>query len=207
MSIADSARNRGPVSGATGPGPASAGLPRTPSQTIGPYFGFALPWPDGPNVVAQGTAGAIRLAGRVTDGAGAAVPDALIEIWQAGPDGHFDHPDDPGRKPGFRGFGRCPTDADGRFEFLTIKPGPVPGPDGVRQAPHVEVSVFARGLLKRLVTRIYFGDEAEANARDPILALVADPAERATLIAARAADGYNFDIRLQGDGETVFFDF
>jgi len=201
MTIADSAPRPGPR-----PGRAEL-LQRTPSQTIGPYFGFALPWADGEYVVPDGTRDAIRLTGRVTDGAGAAIPDALIEIWQAGPDGHFDHPDDPERASGFRGFGRCPTDGDGRFEFVTVKPGRVPGPDRVRQAPHVEVSVFARGLLKRLVTRIYFEDEAEANAEDPILDLVVDPAARATLIASRTADGYRFDIRLQGDGETVFFDF
>ncbi len=182
-------------------------LPRTPSQTVGPYFGFALPWADGPFVVPEGSAGAIRIEGRLTDGKGDAVPDALLEIWQAGPDGHFDHPDDPDRNEDFRGFGRCPTDDDGRFFFVTRKPGRVPGPGGEPQAPHIDVSVFSRGLLKRLVTRIYFDDESGANETDPILALVEDPAARATLIAARMDGGYRFDIRMQGDGETVFFDF
>ena len=179
-------------------------LGRTPSQTIGPYFGFALPWPDGPTVVPEGTAGAIEIRGRLTDGHGDPVPDALIEIWQADPDGHFDHPADPVGSS-FRGFGRAPTDEQGGFRFVTMKPGPVPDGAGAMQAPHVDVSVFARGLLKRLVTRIYFDDEAAANAADPILALV-DPAARGTLLARRDGDGYRFDIRLQGDGETVFFD-
>ncbi len=181
-------------------------LPRTPSQTIGPFFHFALPWAEGPLVVPDGSPGAIRLEGRLTDGAGEPVPDALIEIWQADPAGHFDHPDDPERTTSFRCFGRAPTDDDGRFFFVTAKPGRVPAPDGGLQAPHVDVSVFARGLLKRLVTRAYFDDEPEANAADPILALV-DPERRSTLIAARTPSGYRFDIRLQGDGETVFFDF
>jgi protocatechuate 3,4-dioxygenase alpha subunit len=182
-------------------------LGRTPSQTIGPFFGFALPWSDGPFVVPQGTPDAIRLGGRVLDGAGQPIPDALVEIWQADPNGHFDHPDDPERSTDFRGFGRSATDDDGRFEFVTLKPGRVPAADGSLQAPHIDVSVFARGLLTRLVTRIYFADEVEANAGDPILALVGDPAARATLVAREAAGGYAFDIRLQGDGETVFFDF
>ncbi len=180
---------------------------RTPSQTVGPFFGFALPWPDGPFVVPEGTTGAIRVTGRVTDGAGEGIPDALVEVWQADRGGHYDHPEDSAPARGFRGFGRCPTDDEGRFFFLTVKPGSVPGPDGAPQAPHIEVSVFSRGLLKRLVTRIYFEDETEANHADPILALVSDSGRRSTLIARRTEDGYRFDIRLQGDGETVFFDF
>ncbi len=181
-------------------------LARTPSQTIGPFFGFALPWGDGPYVVPEGAPGSIAIEGRLTDGNGDAVPDALIEIWQADPEGHFDHPEDPERSD-FRCFGRCPTSDEGEFRFVTRKPGRVPGPDGRLQAPHVDVSVFARGLLKRLVTRIYFEDEADANETDPILALMEDPACRATLIASRSGDGYRFDIRMQGDDETVFFDF
>ncbi len=190
-------------------------LPRTPSQTVGPFFGFALPWPDGPFVVPDGTPGAVWVRGRVLDGHDEPVPDALIETWQADPDGRFDHPDDPrtaggGPAPshaawGFRGFGRCPTDDAGEWAILTVKPGPVPGPDGAPQAPHIDVSVFARGLLTRLVTRIYFADEAEANASDPVLALVPEEA-RATLIAQPVPGGYRFDVRLQGDRETVFFD-
>jgi protocatechuate 3,4-dioxygenase alpha subunit len=178
----------------------------TPSQTIGPFFSHALPWSDGPFVVPEGTPGAIWLRGTVTDGAGEPVTDALIEIWQADPDGRFDHPDDPrGAVGGFRGFGRCPTDQTGSWAILTRKPGPVPGPDGTTQAPHVDLSMFARGLLDRVVTRLYFPDEAEANAADPVLAGIADPADRATLVAEATGDGYRFDIRLQGDRETVFF--
>lgn len=178
----------------------------TPAQTVGPYLGIGLPWPDGPYVVAEGTPGAIRLHGRVFDEAGAPVPDALVETWQADPDGRFDHPDDPrGAVPGFRGFGRCPTDDDGGYEILTRKPGPVPGPDGARQAPHVDVSVFARGLLHRLVTRVYFGDEAEANAADPVLRGLPEPDRRGTLIAMPDGNGYRFDIHLRGTHETVFF--
>ncbi len=184
------------------------GLSPTPSQTIGPFFSHALPWPDGPFVVPEGHPGAIRIEGQVLDGAGAPVPDALVETWQADAGGRFAHPDDP-RGPvdggGFRGFGRCPTDADGRYHVLTVKPGPVPGPDGGVQAPHVDVSVFARGLLNRLVTRCYFPDEAEANAIDPVLASIEDPAVRATLVATAAGDALRFDIRLQGEHETAFF--
>jgi protocatechuate 3,4-dioxygenase, alpha subunit len=177
----------------------------TPSQTVGPFFAVALPWSDGPHVVPDGTAGAIRIGGWVLDGAGAPVPDALVETWQADPEGRFDHPEDPpGRVSGFRGFGRCPTDDAGRWAVVTLKPGPVPAPDGGEQAPHIAVSILARGLLNRVVTRIYFGDEAEANAADPVLAALADP-DRATLIAAPVDGGYAIDFRLQGDGETVFF--
>jgi protocatechuate 3,4-dioxygenase, alpha subunit len=179
--------------------------PLTPSQTVGPFFSHALPWVDGPYVVPEGTPGAIWLRGTVSDGAGQPVPDALIETWQADPDGRFGHPDDPrGAVAGFRGFGRCPTDQAGGWAILTRKPGPVPGPGGTTQAPHVDLSVFARGLLDRVVTRLYFPDEAEANAADPVLAMIADP-DRATLVAEATGDGYRFDIRLQGDRETVFF--
>jgi protocatechuate 3,4-dioxygenase alpha subunit len=182
-------------------------LGTTPSQTVGPFFALGLPWSDGPQVVPEGTAGALRLGGRVLDGAGAPVGDALVETWQADPDGRFDHPDDPrGRVPGFRGFGRSPTDAAGRWAVLTLKPGPVPAPDGGEQAPHIAVSILARGLLQRVVTRIYFGDEPEANAADPVLSALTR-AERDTLIAAPVDGGYAIDFRLQGSGETVFFGF
>jgi protocatechuate 3,4-dioxygenase, alpha subunit len=180
---------------------------RTPSQTVGPYLSLGLPWSDGPFVVPDGTAGAVWVRGRVLDGNGEPVPDGLVETWQADPDGRFDHPDDPrGAAPGFRGFGRCATDVDGSYAILTLKPGPVPGADGSPQAPHIDVTVFARGLLKHVVTRLYFPDELEANATDPVLASVPGDAARATLVAAAVDDGYVFDIRLQGDGETVFFD-
>jgi protocatechuate 3,4-dioxygenase, alpha subunit len=177
----------------------------TPSQTVGPFFSLGLPWEDGPYVVPERTAGAIRVRGRVFDGAGEPVPDALIETWQADPDGHFDHPDDPrGRAQGFRGFARCPTGDDGRWEIVTLKPGPVPGTNGAVQAPHLAVSLFARGLLNRVVTRIYFGDEAEANAADPVLSLL-DGDRRTTLVAAPADGGYAIDFHLQGARETAFF--
>jgi protocatechuate 3,4-dioxygenase, alpha subunit len=181
-------------------------LPGTPSQTVGPFFAVALPWPDGPDVVPDGTPGAVRIGGRVLDGAGDPVPDALVETWQADPDGLFAHPDDP-RGPatsGFRGFGRCATDAEGRWAVRTLKPGPLPAPGGGAEAPHLNLSVFARGLLNRLVTRIYFPDEAEANAADPLLASITDPAARARLVAVAGDDGLRFDIRLQGDQETPF---
>jgi protocatechuate 3,4-dioxygenase, alpha subunit len=182
-------------------------LELSPSQTVGPYLAIGLLWPDGPDVVPEGTPGAIRVFGRLFDGDGEPVPDGLIETWQADPDGRFDHPDDPRgevRRKGFRGFGRCPTGPDGEWEIRTLKPGPVPASDGALLAPHLDVSVFARGLLDRLVTRIYFGDEENANAGDPVLAEV--PAERrSTLIAEIADDGYRLDLRLQGESETVFF--
>jgi protocatechuate 3,4-dioxygenase alpha subunit len=170
----------------------------TPAQTVGPFLHIVLPWPDGPYVVAEGTPGAVRVAGRLTDGAGAAVPDGLVEVWQADPDGVFG-------EAGFRGFGRCPTDPDGWFWFLTVKPGSLPAEHGAVEAPHLDVSVFARGLLHRLVTRIYFPDEGAANSADPVLASL-DGADRALLIASAAGDGsLRFDIRLQGERETPFF--
>jgi protocatechuate 3,4-dioxygenase, alpha subunit len=180
--------------------------PHTPSQTVGPFFGIGLPWPEGPYVVPEGTPGAVWVRGRVLDGNGEPVIDALVETWQADPEGRFGHPDDPrGPVGGFRGFGRSPTGPEGRWAILTLKPGAVPGQDGVPQAPHIDVSVFARGLLKRVVTRIYFPEEEAANDADPVLSALNDPAAKATLIAEPADDGYRFDVRLQGDRETVFF--
>jgi len=181
-------------------------LPQTPSQTIGPFFAVALCWPDGPDVVPEGTPGAVWLGGRVTDGAGEPVPDALVETWQADGAGRFAHPDDPGGLAtfAFRGFGRCPTDADGRWAVRTVKPGPLPTAEGGLEAPHVNVSVFARGLLNRVVTRVYFPDEAEANAADPVLASIPDPQVRARLVAVADGDRLRFDIRLQGEQETPF---
>jgi protocatechuate 3,4-dioxygenase, alpha subunit len=182
----------------------------TPSQTVGPFLHIGLPWPDGPYVVPDGTPGSVEITGRVFDGAGSPVPDALIETWQADAAGRFAHPDDPrgaaaAQPSGFRGFGRCPTDDDGVFRILTVKPGALPAPDGGTEAPHVDVSVFARGLLDRLVTRIYFADEEAANEADPVLAAL-PPDRRGTLVAAVRGGGYTFDIHLQGDRETVFFD-
>ena len=183
-------------------------LPPTPSQTIGPFFAVGLPWPDGPDVVADGSPGACWIGGRVLDGAGDPVPDALVETWQADPEGRFAHPDDPRGSAsggsGFRGFGRCPTDAEGRWAVRTVKPGPLPAPGGGVEAPHLNVSVFARGLLGRLVTRIYFPDEPEANAADPLLGSIPDPAVRARLVAVADGDRLRFDLHLQGDQETPF---
>lgn len=182
-------------------------FPSTPSQTVGPFFAIGLPWESGPHAVAPDTPGAIRIGGLVYDGAGGVVPDSLIETWQADSQGRFaDLHDAQGESAlaGFRGFARSSTDDDGRYEIVTVKPGPVPGPSGRSQAPHLDVSVFARGMLQRCVTRIYFADEAQANAADPVLRQV--PAERhETLLAEPTGDGYRFDIRLQGPGETVFF--
>jgi protocatechuate 3,4-dioxygenase, alpha subunit len=182
-------------------------LPPTPSQTIGPFFAVGLLWPDGPDVVAEGTPGAVRISGRVLDGAADPVADALVETWQADPEGRFAHPDDPrGRAAsGFRGFGRSATDAEGRWAIRTLKPGALPAPDGGTEAPHLDVSVFARGLLHRVVTRIYFPDETEANAADPLLCSIPDPEVRARLVAVPDGEGgLRFDIWLQGDQETPF---
>ncbi|HZD66972.1 MAG TPA: protocatechuate 3,4-dioxygenase subunit alpha [Acidimicrobiales bacterium] len=173
----------------------------TPSQTIGPFFGFALA--TRPHLVAPGTPGALALVGRVVDGAGAGVSDAMVELWQADADGQV--PRDVPGEDGFRGFGRSLTDAEGRYRFLTVKPGAVKGPGGQLQAPHIDVSVFARGLLRGLVTRVYFPDEAEANATDPVLGTL-EPEARTTLVAVPEEDALRFDIRLQGEGETPFFD-
>jgi protocatechuate 3,4-dioxygenase alpha subunit len=194
-------------------------LPLTPSQTVGPFLHIALPWPDGPDVVPDGTPGAIRIVGRVLDGAGEPVGDALIETWQADPDGRFVHPDDPrggspARAAGFRGFGRCPTEADGSFTIRTLLPGPLPAPDGATEASHLDVSVFARGLLDRLVTRIYFPDSvAGSHAADPVLCAVPEERRRTLVAVPERTDEptgrsatYRFDIVLQGPDETVFFD-
>jgi protocatechuate 3,4-dioxygenase, alpha subunit len=184
----------------------------TPSQTVGPYFAIGLPWPEGPQAVTPDTPGTITIAGSVYDGAGVPVPDFLLETWQADPEGRFNDlygHGGPSEIPGFRGFARYGVETgDGSFEILTLKPGRLKGPRDALMAPHVAVTIMARGMLNRCVTRIYFGDEPEANAEDPILALV--PAERRqTLIAGVGGGefngGYRFDIRLQGPGETVFF--
>ena len=164
-------------------------LGTTPSQTVGPYLAIGLPWPDGPDVAPKGTPGRIRISGRLFAGDGEVIPDGMIETWQAGPDGRFG--------TDFRGFGRCPTDDEGAWEIFTVKPGRVDG-----QAPHIDVSVFARGMLNRCVTRIYFADED--NAGDPVLESVPE-ARRHTLLAQDGPDGYRFDVHVQGEGETVFF--
>lgn len=165
-------------------------LPPTPAQTIGPFFHIGLDAPGTEELVPPDHPGAMRIHGRVLDGAGDPVDDALIEVWDA---------------EGSR-FGRRATDAQGRYHFLAVKPlggsaGGVPG-----EAPHLNVSVFARGLLNRLVTRIYFPDEEGANAADPVLSRIADPDARATLVARAESGSLRFDIHLQGEQETVFFD-
>ncbi len=171
-------------------------LGETPSQTVGPYLTIGLAWPDGAYVVPEDSAGSVWIDGTVYDGAGEAVTDALIETWQG-----------PGRAwpravpgGGFAGFGRCPTDSCGAYRILSRVPEPVDA-----QAPHIDVSVFARGLLDRVVTRIYFPEHEPDNAGDPVLASVPEQ-RRHTLLARRTGDGYSFDIRLQGADETVFFD-
>jgi protocatechuate 3,4-dioxygenase, alpha subunit len=177
----------------------------TPSQTVGPFFHYALPYDAGPRLVAADDPAAVRLTGRVLDGEGRPVPDALVEIWQAGTDGTFD--DRPGvydEPTGFRGFGRCATDADGAYGFVTVKPAAVPTDDGVPQAPHIAMSVFARGMLRRVVTRVYFADEATTNETDPLLREVG--ARATTLLAHTVEGGYRFDVHIQGEQETVFLD-
>ena len=156
----------------------------TPSQTVGPYFALGLLERPANELVPDG----IRITGRVLDGAGEAVPDAMVEIWQADEEGRY--------RPDF-GWGRSGCDAEGRFSFVTRKPGRVQG-----QAPHLSVLIFARGLLKPVFTRMYFPDEEEANAEDPVLSAVDDSS---TLVARAGGGGLEFDIRLQGDGQTVFF--
>ena len=183
----------------------------TPSQTVGPFFSIGLPWPAGPDAVAPGTPGELTITGHVYDGAGELVPDNLIETWQPDPDGRFadlygyGYEAGPSRLAGFRGFARSGAEiGDGSWTVRTVKPGPLPGLGGAEQAPHIDVSVFARGLLHRCVTRIYFADEPEANGRDAVLRSV--PADRReTLLAVPTDDGYRFDIHLQGPRETVFF--
>jgi protocatechuate 3,4-dioxygenase alpha subunit len=189
-------------------------LPVTPSQTVGPFFHPSLAHVDVPqnHVARADTRGArIRIEGVVFDGAGDPVPDAIVEIWQANSEGRYAHPGDTrdlAVDGGFIGFARSATDDAGRFWFETVKPGRVPfDTEGSRmQAPHISVTIFARGLLNHLFTRIYFADDL-ANADDPILAFV--PAERRETLLAIRGDGdsaiYRFDIRLQGEGETVFF--
>jgi protocatechuate 3,4-dioxygenase alpha subunit len=209
-------------------------LGRTPWQTVGPFFHYALPWKGGADLTGQSALGArpdlfprdhdflnstspkgpirgerIAIHGFVFDAEAAPVPDAMLEIWQANSAGRYASPADPRDDPplddSFSGFGRAATGADGGYRFETIRPGRVPGPGNTLQAPHIAIGIFGRGLLKRLVTRLYFAGDP-ANAEDPILPLV--PAHRrTTLMATEGAYGiWRFDIRLQGEAETVFFD-
>ncbi len=206
---------------------------QTPSQTVGPFFHYGLAWKGGADLVGAEPIGArqdlfpeanyvlnvsqprgavrgetIIVEGRVTDADGAPIADVMIEIWQANAAGRYASPDDARTDipldEGFIGFGRSSTSDDGVYRFRTLRPGAVPGPGNSQQAPHIAVGVFGRGLIKRLVTRLYFED-AETNADDPILALVPEE-RRHTLIARKQGDVWRFDIRLQGADETVFFD-
>ncbi len=186
-------------------------LRATPSQTVGPFFHIGLTKLTVPNLAAPDVEGKrITIQGRVLDGDGKPVSDAVIEIWQANAHGKYDHPEDTQDKPlqrGFKGFGRVATDDEGRFSLTTIMPGRVPGPSGTLQAPHIVVLVFMRGLLKHLVTRIYFPDEP-SNAEDPILRLV-DPERRSTLIASNVPGregALQWNVVCAGENETVFFD-
>ena len=172
----------------------------TASQTAGPYW-HIIDHPEWADLLRGGNAGVagerITLTGQITDGDATPCGDAMVEIWQAGPDGAYEN--------GFHGFGRCATDDQGRFRFTTLKPGPVPGPGNTLQAPHITLAIFARGLMNHVTTRVYFSGEAHNDA-DPILALVPD-ARRATMLARQTAPGvWTLDIRLQGEGETVFLD-
>ncbi|WP_343526998.1 protocatechuate 3,4-dioxygenase subunit alpha [Sphingomonas sp.] len=207
---------------------------QTPSQTVGPFFHYGLPWKGGADLVGQSDMGArpelmpeahyvlnlsaptgtpmgevIEVTGRVLDGQGAPIPDAMIEIWQANAAGRYRSMDDSREDvpidPHFIGFGRAATDEDGRYRFRTIMPGRVPGPGNSLQAPHLAVSIFARGVVKRLATRLYF-DGADGNDTDPVLGLV-PPERRATLIAVQGEPGiWSLDLVLQGACETVMFD-
>ena len=196
-------------------------LKETPSQTAGPYVHIGLT----PNFaeihgVYEGDLGAsmltsdtrgerIEITGRIVDGAGAPVGDAVVEIWQADADGSYVAPMSPNSNsaPAFAGWGRQPTNGDGVYRFETIKPGPGVGPDGKPMAPHISLWIVARGVNIGLQTRLYFDDEAEANATDWVLTKIPDPRRRQTLIARREGGRYVLDIHLQGDNETVFFDF
>jgi protocatechuate 3,4-dioxygenase alpha subunit len=184
---------------------------QTPSQTVGPFFRPSLIEAGSENLVCEETRGErVTIEGRVIDGDGEPVTDAMLEIWQANAEGRYDHPEDDQEKlldPKFHGYGRAATDAHGMFQFYTIKPGPVPGVGDVLQAPHINVSIFARGLLKRLVTRIYFPDEP-LNTTDAVLNS-APRDRRATMIASwvdTTRRVLRFEVILQGPHETVFFD-
>jgi protocatechuate 3,4-dioxygenase, alpha subunit len=185
----------------------------TPSQTAGPFVSICCDWMTGVPVAdtlisrahdaAGADSGCLTLTGIVLDGAAEPVTDAMLEFWQADPDGHFP-PDSP---PAWRGFARALTDSDGRYRLVTVKPGSVPSSNGAPQAPHLDVSIFARGLMQRLVTRIYLSDDADALACDPLLESI--PSHDRARLVAMPGDGpgeFVFDIRLQGDQETVFFE-
>ena len=193
-------------------------LQESPSQTAGPYvhigcvpnacgIGGVYPHDLGHRMLEDGARGArITIRGTVFDGLGAALRDALVEVWQADADGR--HPGEPGADPAFHGFGRSAGDPDtGEFRFETVRPGPVPAPDGRPQAPHVTLWIVARGINLGLHTRMYFPEDEAALAADPVLSRIEHRARVPTVIAAPEGEGaYRFDVRLQGEGETVFFD-
>lgn len=183
----------------------------TPSQTVGPFFHGGLMWLDVPDLAGTAAGEHIEVTGTIVDGDGAPVPDAMLELWQANAQGRYAHPADRQNtplEPGFKGFGRIATDKAGAFRFRSIRPGSVPGMGGKAQSPHINVTLFMRGQLKHLQTRIYFADDASL-ARDPVLALI-DPKRRETLLARRIGDDparYEWNIAMQGGNETVFFEF
>jgi len=191
--------------------------PPASSQTVGPFFHLGMVYLERDNFVAEGVAGErITIRGKVLDGDGEPVPDAVLEIWQADSAGRYPSEFSPQNSvsPRFLGFGRTETDDHGEFKFTTIKPGPVPAPEGSLQAPHIVVTLFSRGLLKPLRTRLYFPDEA-GNVDDAVLRQV-PPDRRSTLMATRAGERgaqnarenlFDWNIVMQGDGETVFFDY
>jgi protocatechuate 3,4-dioxygenase, alpha subunit len=182
----------------------------TPSQTVGPFFSIGLGHLNRVDLSEGSTGERITIQGRVIDGDGQPVPDAILEIWQADAGGRYPHPEQsttPNDASPFFGFGRVATDDQGQFSFITVKPGPVHGPDGKPQAPHLQISVFMRGLLKQLVTRLYFPEEP-LNPSDPVLQVVPE-SRRETLIARQASPNQNtleWNVCLQGGNETVFFD-
>lgn len=186
---------------------------QTPSQTVGPFYAIGLTRKPMNIMANESTEGQrIRIEGQVFDGDGAAIPDVMVEIWQANASGRYNHPDDKQEKPldpSFTGWGRSGTDEKCFYSFETIKPGPVPGVDDAVQAPHINFVIFARGMLVHAYTRMYFADEP-ANANDLVLNSIKNKRRRRTLIAPPGMDigktVYRFDIRLQGENETVFFD-
>ena len=186
----------------------------TASQTVGPFLKIGLVREGQEYVVPKNTNGALKVQGRVYDGEGKPVPDAMIEIWQANVHGKYNHPEDLSDAElvkGFNGFGRSCTDEEGCFFFVTVKPGRVSGLGNTLQAPHMAINVFARGMLKQQVTRLYFSDEINANSEDPVLNSIEDAEVRNTLVASKVDDEngmtcYKFNIHLQGEKETAFFD-
>lgn len=186
----------------------------TPSQTVGPFFSMIMARPGENLLVPDGVPGRIRIEGAVFDGAGARIEDALIEIWHPDGEGRYRHPDDldpAASADGFSGFGRASTDSEtGAYWFETVKPGRVADPEGELQAPHISVVVQARGMLNPCFTRLYFSEEIEANDQDLVLGMV--PEGRRRTLIAQLIDGsdptcYRFNIRFQGNDETVFLDF